>query len=341
MGERGHTGCSVGKACAFLALLTFAEALCDPPKPLQYDVRRVPDERTEVCPKEEFGGLPQEPTDWGAETTVYFKNRAPSLVELFWIDASGQENFRDRIAPGEQLAQDTRQGHIFHVRLPKEQGSKLLLRHRTGMKAMTNPMGVSCADHLLSALPLRDFEPSKLRCGYINQGFVNRVGCAVNIWYWNGTGETAVAQLGTRPLSGNGDVNQRGFTHNSEATYLDHTFRVRMPNGMLVQEYVIDRVYIDGCEGIQETPAPLLRSVLVNPLQLLPRDVADETCIATAGDVCEIGSNRQKPMGIPAKMEEQETGHWQQRHPCLLSPCDIGPLELSKKVFVRTRGAEL
>jgi len=141
---------------------------------------------------------------------------------------------------------------VFHAR---DTAGALVLRHRVGLFEFTNPGKIPCGGQHLQRLFLHAGHPPE--CGVINKGFVNRAGCALNIFYWNGTSEELVAQMedaaanpvprGKEPF----EVGWRSPVH-YEGTYLTHRFYARLPGGALVQERRVSRVQIPPCPTAQK-----------------------------------------------------------------------------------------
>lgn len=69
-------------------------------------------------------GTPRASRRTGEETELVFVNRGDGPVELFWLDTEGQKRSYGRLAPGEERAQHTFEGHVWQV--SDAQGRELL-----------------------------------------------------------------------------------------------------------------------------------------------------------------------------------------------------------------------
>jgi hypothetical protein len=312
----------------------------------EVDPRMISDERTDVCPTEDAEFPPMIEGSEGQGTRVFFKNQAKSTVRLFHVNSSGHEVFIENVEPGRVAKQGTYQGHIFHVRLPEEKGGRLLLRHRVGLFPFMNALELPCgASHLEKAAdlvelqmpPLVVHKESALRRNYINSGFVNRAGCDINLWYWNGTGEELVGQLGTTEPEIIADVNKFGFTQSLEAVYLDHIFRARMTDGRLVQERKIDRVYIRDCAepampkiGTPKVQHPLL----LHPMMMRP--LANKALHRARLETRRVTGQSVKSCGGSKSVEARREG----AAACLRGPCTLSPPQLARQLVARPARAQ-
>merc|ERR1712232_1156028 len=125
-----------------------------------------------------------------------------------------------------------------------------------------------------------------------------------------------------------------------EATYLSHVFRARMPDGKLVQERQIDRVYITDCPAPSSIPdGEFLHPALLHPVGALPdydENLANDTANASAskvvtdasmcsvwrGGVCEMGRNG-AAVTASASVLEQSCMASQESTACLDGPCNL------------------
>jgi hypothetical protein len=127
-----------------------------------------------------------------------------------------------------------------------------------GLFEFTNPENVPCADQALQRLFLHDGNPPE--CGFINKGFVNHAGCALNLFYWNGTSEELVAQMddaSSHPIPRGREYFGWHSPVHYEGTYLTHRFYARLPDGTLIQERRVGRVHVPHCpHRMEETMQP-------------------------------------------------------------------------------------
>merc|ERR1712232_971090 len=139
-----------------------------------------------------------------------------------------------------------------------------------------------------------------------------------------------------------------------EATYLSHVFRARTPDGKLVQERQIDRVYITDCPAPSSIPdGEFLHPALLHPVGALPfydENQANDTANASAyktvtdvsrcsvwrGGVCEMGRNGAAVAASPSVLEQSYMAS-QQTAACLDRPCNLSPAQLSRRILARPR----
>ena len=197
------------------------------------DYQNIPTERTELCPLDEAGHLGHS-VHAGQATRWIVRNNATSSVEVNWLDGDGKEiaaGGKEKIvlSPGQTGYINTREGHLFAVREQKADGTgRLLALHRVGMIAVRNDAGVPCsADGPFHQIK-RNPEGCPLDCNYLNRGFRNEVGCPVNVFFWNGTHDDFVFQLGSR-RSGE-DAWLWDTAYHYEISYNTHRFRARLPH---------------------------------------------------------------------------------------------------------------
>ena len=75
------------------------------------DVRTIPIEHTEYCPKED----PSQASErLGQTTTAIFLNSGIADVGLYWLKPDGGEHLVEALAPGKRSIQGTVQGYVFH-----------------------------------------------------------------------------------------------------------------------------------------------------------------------------------------------------------------------------------
>eukprot|EP00658_Telonema_sp_P-2_P017874 TRINITY_DN16978_c0_g1_i3.p1 TRINITY_DN16978_c0_g1~~TRINITY_DN16978_c0_g1_i3.p1 ORF type:complete len:205 (+),score=27.27 TRINITY_DN16978_c0_g1_i3:386-1000(+) len=155
----------------------------------------------------------------------------------------------------------TFEGHVIHARAARNQ--ELLLRHRVGVLEFRNPEGLACEDDIFTRL--KNHGDSPLFCYHVKQGFRNAAGCAINVWFWNGTHETLAMQLGTKGVPA-GEEWDRTWppSVNYQGTYVTHRFVARLPSGRRVQEHQISKIPIPAC--------PLLASSAKSGLNLTEQD---------------------------------------------------------------------
>ena len=195
------------------------------------DYDNIPSERTEWCPLDDsnFGHSAHS----GQTTRWIVRNNATAAVEVNWVNDQGKEisaGGKEKLvlAPGQTGYINTREGHLFTVREQKDDGAgKLLMVHRVGMIAIKNEFGVPCADGPFARVK-RNPEGCPLDCNYLNRGFRNEVGCPVNVFFWNGTHDDFVFQLGSR--ASGPDAWLWDTKYHYEITYNTHRFRARLPH---------------------------------------------------------------------------------------------------------------
>lgn len=243
----------------------------------------IPLEKTLLCPMEES----VRSRDLGQETRVFFVNEASETVNLYWVDGEGVEQLEGPMLQNETHSVLTTEGHIFHAR--SAETNQLLVRHTVGLFEVKNPSNVPCATEPLTQVELHG--DSELDCGFMSKGFVNKAGCEVNVYYYNGTGEELVGQMGTEQIP---QGQEWDYTWKPsqffEMTYLTHRFYVRMPDGRFVAEFRVTKAPIVDCpnparqrqEQLESHQQLTFKTVTVGE-QIAPAEIAkDDTLLAKA-----------------------------------------------------------
>ena len=182
-------------------------------------------------------------------------------VEVSAVDGTtmpAENNKQSLLPPGKWRAVSTYQGHLFHVRALGKDGApgRLLLRHRAGMHFVKNPNNIPCdlpegksdTDYFKE----REDTGCHTDCNFVNAGFLNKVGCGVDV-YWRGGGPSAPRacerfsfHLGQE--SDMLDIEAWGSHAMYENTYNTHTFVARMAhNQAFVSSVKIEADVVGDC----------------------------------------------------------------------------------------------
>jgi hypothetical protein len=297
------------------------------PMPLA-DYDRVPEEKTEFCPTEDgdarsFGGPSGGAT--GQMTRWIVKNGASRPVFISWVNTEGGEvsatdgfsklsassGADALLAPGKWRAVSTYQGHLFHVRAVGKDGNpgRLLLRHRAGMIAVRNPNNVPCAPAGVNDTAFFKVRPDvgcETGCHFLHKGFVNRVGCGVDV-YWRGGGAAAPRacerfsfHLGNEragPLSWEEWEAYISF----ESTYTTHRFVVRMAHDdSFVEEIRVGQDVVHDCPdrklGVATTDVRVHPAV--KPTTTFQVCRANETALLSKEAAARVAAQEQVPKGM-------------------------------------------
>eukprot|EP00816_Leptocylindrus_hargravesii_P009129 CAMPEP_0196810400 /NCGR_PEP_ID=MMETSP1362-20130617/10229_1 /TAXON_ID=163516 /ORGANISM="Leptocylindrus danicus, Strain CCMP1856" /LENGTH=306 /DNA_ID=CAMNT_0042185381 /DNA_START=222 /DNA_END=1142 /DNA_ORIENTATION=+ len=164
----------------------------------------IPEDMTIFCPEDEQSDnlANYEPSRSSGEvkTRWIFQNDASEPVQILWVNEDGQEIQANGgkpsiIQPSKIAVVHTTMGHIFHIRTLGEP-STLLLRKRVGMIHVRNANNTRCGGENQSHEKNSLSYPRKTRgnkaatvdwtqhftaCNSIIRGFVNDVGCDVDV----------------------------------------------------------------------------------------------------------------------------------------------------------------
>jgi len=224
---------------------------CKQQEPLRFDewvpmkgrYDQIPLESTELCPSEQAKNSVVS-RSVGQPTRVFIQNSANEPVDLYWVGFDGAEEFIKRLAVNETVNEKTSDGHVFHARAISTK--ELLMRHTVGVLEFTNKKNLACPEGEFKKLKTQGNSP--LECSHISKVFKNSVGCPINIFFWNGTHEELVSQMGTAPIPAHQEWDYTWQpSYHFEATYLTHRFYIRLANGRLIEERRVGKVPIVNC----------------------------------------------------------------------------------------------
>lgn len=271
---------------------------------------RIPEQKTWLCPTDDVIGYVDEAqgAQIGVPETWIVRNAASIPIVLSYLDAKRNyqefspmnvniktpEDPKAILQPGQWTAISVFQGHLFTARelIPTENGQmglgRVLLRHRPGLVPIMNRLGVplDCSAPEIRADPepkpeqpviVESRTPENLMemCNVQHKGFINRVGCPVDV-YWAGGTAASLPEVSSNKTDVEGDTEKISYRPtcserfkfhlginpnpgdylddwNSpiayEGTYLMHRFvaRLRHDPNVVVDEVVMEESLVRDC----------------------------------------------------------------------------------------------
>lgn len=92
------------------------------PRPRHGGVRGSHEDPQRPCPveRDDDKSVDRSGQNGGKTVTFTFRNHAPGVVNVFWVDFDGQEIPRGNIEPEEEATETSYPGHVFNVRRPED-----------------------------------------------------------------------------------------------------------------------------------------------------------------------------------------------------------------------------
>lgn len=243
----------------------------------------IPEDNTIFCPEDEHSDRVAlyEPSKSTGElkTRWIFQNDASEPVQVLWVDEDGREIQANGgkpsiVQPSKIAVIHTTMGHIFHIRTLGDR-STLLLRKTVGMIHVRNAKGARCDvmrqshEHGSRGSPsyprkkATDWSRHYTACNTIIRGFVNEVGCDVDVFVSTAHSASHRDNNSTCIKSAEACEYNRGMlgteqplalqTHN-----LDHLL-IRMAHSHeLVQEIRLDKTHVRDCPKHKKTKGAMV-----------------------------------------------------------------------------------
>lgn len=259
----------------------------------------IPEQKTVVCPLS-VGSLQRPSQVTGYDTSFIVENKASTPVVLAFVDENGIERSAvnpkiappqadpDAImAPGTWRPIHTFEGHVFHMRQVKPDGStgNVLLQHRAGLIGVGAGANLDCegvedpepiveikpesGEKILQPEFQRTPTPPLKDCNLLEIGFRNLAGCPLHGYYiMPDCSPVFKFHLGTETKApGVGDFFWDWHSVTKfESTFIGHAFEFRNLAGDVVERVTLEPVVVGDCPGLEQQTTTL---PVAHPLALV------------------------------------------------------------------------
>jgi hypothetical protein len=267
---------------------------------LETGISHIPDQLTITCPEQPVHLAPA----FGHDTKWIVENKSSGDAVVLFVSNGVEYSAFDQsitppqadpnavLKPGEWMAVDTFEGHVFHVRevLPDGSTGNILLQHRPGLIGFTDRFQkeLDCSDYediepivevypkpppkekiklepIIKTHPDFDRSPEHRgeRCNIVYQGFRNLLpNCPLNIYYV-GMQEATDGPMQCKEefkfhlgLKDNTPNYMYDWDSRSkfEATFIGHTFSARLATNpdIVVDSFTLQPTEIHDCPGLNQ-----------------------------------------------------------------------------------------